>query len=259
MSDRKAALNVFLAIAAVLWSSVFLRGMQAKPDLRVTELLVDKVQSENVPLRLRVAVAIKNFGATTPSGFTVRLYYKTKSGDPYVALFDFHSGIRQANGGDRWEKTFDFQEGGTYYFKAEADPENQIPESAEGNNTKTLAKSFTAGTPDLAVANLAAKFVSVTPTGAHARIDWDVENIGDGKAVGTFVTVLRVSKNGANFAELARFSRTSLDKGKSFHFFKDITYSDVRSLRFMVVTDATNVIHERGQTNNTAYTQTIKP
>jgi hypothetical protein len=115
------------------------------------------------------------------------------------------------------------------------------------------------GTPDLSVANLAAKFVSVTSSSAHARIDWDVENIGDGKAVGTFVTVLKVSKNGSSFAELARFTRTSLDQGKSFHYFKDVTYSDVRSLRFMVVADATHIIHERGEGNNTAYTETIKP
>ena len=36
---------------------------QAKPDLRVTELAVEKVTTMNVPLRVNVTVAIKNFGA----------------------------------------------------------------------------------------------------------------------------------------------------------------------------------------------------
>jgi hypothetical protein len=86
-----------------------------------------------------------------------------------------------------------------------------------------------------------------------------VENIGDGEAQGSFVTVLKVSKDGSGFAELARFTRTSLDKGKLSLFFKDVKYASVRSVRFMIVADATNVIHERNQTNNTVYSETIKP
>ena len=234
-------------------------GAQAKPDLRVTELLAEKVTTDTVPLRLRVTLAIKNFGASTGGGFKTRLYLKRKISDPFAPLQEFQSGARSTNGGDRWQKTFDFQEGGSYYFKAEVDADNQIAETAEANNTKTLTKTFQGGIPDLSVANLTARFVSVTSSSAHARIDWDVENIGDGKAVGSFVTVLKVSRNGGSFAELARFTRTTLDRGKSFHYYKDITYSDVRSLRFMVVADATHVIHERGEGNNTAYSETIKP
>lgn len=259
MRNRRFALRIVVAVAILVPSTAILVRSQAKADLRVTELSAVKVPSETVPLRVRVTVEIRNFGASTASSFTTRLSYKTSSSAPYAALNDFHSAVRLPNGGDRWEKTFDFQEGGTYYFKAETDADKQIAESLEGNNTKTLVKSFVGGTPDLAVKNLAAKFVSVTSSSAHARIDWDVENIGDGKVVGSFVTVLKVSKNGSNFAELARFTRTNLDKAKSLHFFKDITYADARSLRFMVVADATNAIHERSQNNNTVYSETIKP
>jgi len=259
MKHQLAVLGIILAGIAGNVSAAGSAGAQAKPDLRVTELLAEKVTTDNVPLRLRVTLSIKNFGASTGGGFVTRLYLKTKSSDPFAPLQDFQSGVRSTNGGDRWQRTFDFQEGGTYYFKAEVDADKQIAETAESNNTKTLTKTFLGGTPDLSVVNLAARFVSVTSSSAHARIEWDVENVGDGKAVGSFVTVLKVSKNGSSFAELQRFTRTTLDRGKNFHFYRDVTYSDVRSLRFMVVADATHVIHERGEGNNTAYSETIKP
>jgi subtilase family serine protease len=259
MSLCKVVFGSLLCAAIVSVSTAVPAAAQAKPDLRVLELTVDQVQTTNVPLRLKATIQIKNFGATTPSDFTTRLYYKTKSSDPYTALQDFHSGVRQPNGGDRWDKTFDFQEGGTYYFKAEADADKKIPESLEGNNIKTLTRNFAAGTPDLTIANVAAKFVSVSSSSAHARVDWDVENTGDGKAAGLFVTVVKVSKNGAGFVELARFSKSDLAKGGSLHYFKDVTYADARSLRFMIVVDETHVIHERNENNNTAYSDTIKP
>jgi len=158
----------------------------------------------------------QNFGATTSGGFKTRLSYRTKSTAPYTPLYDFQSAVRQLNGGDRWTRTFDFQEGGTYTFKAEVDADKQIAETAEGNNTRTLAKSFVGGTPDLTVKNVVAQFKSVTASAARARVDWDVENAGDGKATGSFVIALKVSKNGGGFAELARFTKAGLAQGQAF-------------------------------------------
>jgi len=88
---------------------------------------------------------IKNVGATTSGAFKTRLSYRTRAPRPTRRSYDFNSGVRQPNGGDHWDRTFDFQEGGTYTFKAEVDADKQIAESAEGNNTKTLAKSFAGG------------------------------------------------------------------------------------------------------------------
>lgn len=259
MSHRILAGCVICSITICVLPAAPWASAQAKPDLRVTELLAERVTSAGVPLKVKVTLGIKNFGATTPSGFTTRLTYKTKGSAPYHTLYDFHSGVRAMNGGDRWERVFDFQEGGTYYFKADADVDKQIAEFAEGNNTRTLFKTFPAGTPDLALANLNAQFTSVTSSIARVRVEWDVENIGDGKAAGSFVAVLKVSKNGASFAELARFPRSNLDAGKRFHYIKEATYSDVRSLRFMVYVDATHTIRERNENNNAGYTQTIRP
>jgi subtilase family serine protease len=259
MCTRALAFCILSALVATVSPIMVWASTQAKPDLRVVGLTVEKIQVDNVPLRVKVTLEIKNFGATTSGGFTTRLSYRTKSTEPYTSLYDFQSGTRQVNGGDRWDRTFDFQAGGTYYFKAEVDANKQIAESAEGNNTKTLAKSFVGGTPDLTVKNVVAQFKSVTSSAARARVDWDVENAGDGKATGSFVIALKVSKNGTNFAELARFTKAGLDKGQTYHYFKEVSYSDVRSLRFMIVVDATNTIHESHEGNNSAYSETIHP
>jgi hypothetical protein len=162
----------------------------------VMELSVEQIHVTTVPLRVKVDLQIRNFGATTHGGFTTRLSYKTKSSAAYTTLYDFHSATRAPSGGDRWTRSFDFQQGGTYYFKAEVDADKQIAESAEGNNVKILVKNFASGTPDLTVKNVSASFRSVTSSAARARVEWDVENVGDGNASGSFVMVLKVSKNG---------------------------------------------------------------
>jgi hypothetical protein len=259
MYTRALAFCIFSALVANVLPAMVWASTAAKPDLRVVELSAEQIQVSTMPLRVKVTLEIKNFGATTPGGFTTRLSYKTKSTESYAPLYDFRSAVRQLNGGDRWDRTFDFQKGGTYYFKAEVDADKQIPETAEGNNTKTLVKSFVGGTPDLILKNVVAQFKSVTPSMARARVDWDVENAGDGKATGSFVIALKVSKNGSSFAELARFTKAGLDQGQTSHYFKEVSYSDVHSLRFMIVVDATNTIHESHEGNNTAYSETIKP
>jgi subtilase family serine protease len=259
MDTRTLALRLLWAGLAYVLPTLVWASPQAKPDLRVVELSVEQIQVSTVPLRLRVTLEIKNLGATTPGGFKTRLSYRTKSTAPYTPLYDFNSGVRQPNGGDRWNRTFDFQEGGTYYFKAEVDADKQIAESAEGNNTKTLVKSLVGGTPDLTVKNVVAQFKSVTPSAARARVDWDVENVGDGKATGSFVTALKVSKNGGSFAELGRYPKAGLGQGQSVHYYKEVSYADAHSLRFMIVTDATNAVHESHEGNNTAYSETVRP
>ena len=259
MDTRTLALRILSAGVAYLLPAMVWASPPAKADLRVVGLSVEQIQVSTVPLRVKVTLEIKNFGATTSGGFKTRLSYRTKSTAPYTPLYDFNSGVRQPNGGDRWARTFDFQEGGTYYFKAEVDADKQITETAEGNNTKTLVKSFVGGTPDLTVKNVAAQFKSVTASAARARVDWDVENAGDGKATGSFVTVLKVSKNGRSFAELGRYTKAGLGQGQSAHYFKEVSYADAHSLRFMILVDATNTIHESHEGNNTAYSETIRP
>jgi hypothetical protein len=259
MDTRTLAFRIFLALVMSIPPAVVSASPQAKPDLRVTELSVEQIHVTTVPLRVRVNLQTRNFGATTHGGFTTRLSYKTKSSAPYTTLYDFHSATRAPNGGDRWSRSFDFQEGGTYYFKAEADADKQIAESAEGNNIKILVKNFASGTPDLTIKNVSASFRNVTPSAARARVEWDVENVGDGNASGSFVIVLKVSKNGTNFVELGRYTKMGLARGQAVHYSREMSYADVRSLRFMIVADANHVLHERNESNNTAYSQSIRP
>jgi len=78
------------------------------------------------------------------------------------------------------------------------------------------------------------------------------------EATGSFVIALKVSKNGSSFAELAR-TQGGARPGSKRSLFQRVSYADARSLRFMIVVDATNTLHESHEGNNTAYSETIRP
>jgi subtilase family serine protease len=242
---------------------VFLAGQVAvpatKPDLKVTELTAERISTMSVPLRIDIHLHIKNVGiGSGATQFVTRLYYRMHSNESWQTLYDWSSGALAANGGATYTRTFDFTEGGTYYFKAEVDANNNVMESSESNNTKTLTKTFSAGTPDLTVANLVASELNRPTSGSmRIKIDWDVENIGDGKASGSFVTVLYVSKNTGSYAEVQRYTRSNLEKNGSLHFSRTASYSNFNSLRFKVMTDETHKIQERQEGNNTVHSNSV--
>jgi subtilase family serine protease len=231
----------------------------AKPDLTVSSILAERVETLLVPLRLKVTVKVKNQGRAYAQHFNCRLFYRLSSSAPWQELDTWH------RDGLNLSQTFshvtqrDFTAGGTYYFKAQADCDLELSESSEGNNIRYYSKSFTAGTPDLVVNNLAASIVSVSSSGTWSvKVEWDTENIGDGKAVGSFVTVLKSSVNGAAFSEVQRYTLYSLDKGLKHHYTRTISYSGIQSVRFQVKADDTFKIHERNETNNISYSETLR-
>jgi hypothetical protein len=230
-----------------------------KPDLKVTELTAEKLTTTTVPLRIKVALRILNAGTTTGAvTFKTRLSYRRSSTAAWETLYDWSSGALGPNGGAYYSRTFDFTEGGIYYFKAEVDADKNVTEYSEGNNTKTLTETFAAGTPDLTPTNLAAAITSTTSSGtSYVKVEWDVKNIGDGKAAGSFVTVLYVSRNSGSYAEVQRYTRYNLDKNLSLHFSRSAPYTDFNSLRFRVITDATYLIHERQEGNNTLHSNVV--
>ena len=252
-----------LVLAAVLGflsvSTVPRLEALTKPDLKVTELTAEKQTTMSVPLRVKVALRILNVGTSTGAvTFQTRLSYKTSSSAPWQPLYDWSSGALGPNGGAYYSRTFDFQEGGTYYYKAEVDADNNVVEYSDGNNTKTLTKTFTAGTPDLTPQNLVAAITSTTSSGtSYVKVEWDVKNIGDGKAAGSFVTVLYVSRNSGSYAEVQRYTRSNLDKNISIRFSRTATYTGFNSLRFKVITDATHVVTERMEGNNTLHSNAV--
>jgi hypothetical protein len=231
-----------------------------KPDLRVTELTLTQVATTSVPLRIKVRVAIKNYGESTGAARSVtRLSFRKTSSAPWQKLNEWAAGAVARNGGANYEKTFDFQEGRLYFFLAEVDAAKSVSETSETNNTRTTSRSFNAGTPDLTVQNLAATLNSVSSTGTWSvKVEWDVKNAGDGKAAGSFVTVLSVSKNGGGYSEVQRYTRSNLDAGRSTHISRTGSYSDLTSLKFKVEADATHGIHERAEGNNIAYSETLR-
>jgi subtilase family serine protease len=257
---KKAAL---VAIpAAVIWSLLSINLLQGtvtpKPDLIVNELTISRIASDTIPLRVHIDVRIKNRGNIhTPSVTCLtRLYYRLHSTDPWQTLHDFSSGSLPAGSSTHFSQDFDFTTGGTYTFKAEVDAGQAIAESSESNNTKTATKTFAAGTPDLTVENLTAATVQVLANGNwKVQVEWDVKNIGDGKAQGSFTTVLKVYKDSSvSGADLKSFSRSNLEAGHSLHFSKTTIFTNVHSLSFKVVADSSDKIHEKREDNNSAQT-----
>ena len=230
-----------------------------KPDLTIASISAEPVETTLVPLRLKVTVVVKNQGRAYAQHFNCRLFYRLSSSAPWQELETWH------RDGLNISQTFshviqrDFTEGATYFFKAQADCDLELSESSEGNNIRYYSKSFTAGTPDLVVSNLVASILSVSSSGTwRVKVDWDVENIGDGKAVGASVTVLKSSVNGAAYSEVQRYTLYSLDKGLKHPYTRTISYSGIQSVRFQVKADDLNKIHERNESNNISYSETLR-
>jgi subtilase family serine protease len=260
----KKTVLIVIATATLLslFSANLLRGTtQPKPDLVVSEMTATQIPSNTVPLRVRIDLVILNRGtAPTPSSpWITRLYYRLHSSDPWQTLHDFSRGALSAGSSAHFSQDFNFTSSGTYVFKAEVDAGKTIAESSEGNNIKTISKTFAAGTPDLVVTNLTATTIQLYPNGNwKVKVDWDVNNNGDGKAKPSFTTLLRVYKDSSVSGEdLQSYNRSNLESGHSLHFSKTITFSNVHSLRFKVVTDSNDTIHEKREDNNSAHTPTL--
>ncbi len=230
-----------------------------KPDLRCAELTADRLTTTEVPLRVKVHLKVKNFGPGNSNEFVSRLSYRKGSGS-WITVHDYASGFTPVNHGAEWNPHIDLTEGGTYTFKVEVDVNKVITEVSEGNNTKTLTKTFPAGTPDLTVTDVDAQITRVASNGTvYTKVMWKVTNIGDGKATGSFVTVLKVSKNSGPFVELSRYTRSNLLAGASSSFTSTPSFTNVNKLKFRIETDATNVVQERSNSNNTADSGVLQP
>lgn len=253
-------LVALLAAAALATAATASTPPRPKPDLRCPELTAEKVETIEVPLRVRVFLKVRNFGPGNSEAFVSRLSYRKGSSGTWNAVRDFQCPFSPPNGGAQWHEIVDLGEGGTYTFKVEVDPSHAITEVSEGNNIKTVTKTFSAGTPDLTVTNVDAQITRTAANGAvYAKVTWDVNNTGDGKAAGSFVTVIKVSKNGGSFVELARSTRSNLLARAATHFTDNHSFTGVSKLKFRIETDATHVIHERSESNNSADSGVLQP
>lgn len=250
-----------LILCMVLWAVAGAVGAAnpPKPDLRCTALSVEKVETKEVPLRVRVHLEVHNKGVGSNPHYAARLVYRKGSSGPWTTVKEFPLPPGPSGGGAIWNPVVDLQEGGTYTFKVEVDFANQVSESNEGNNSKSITKTFQGGTPDLVVENVVAGITRTAANGAiSTRVTWDVRNIGDGKADGLFVTVLKVSKDGGPFVELARKSKSNLNAGAKVQFTQNHNFTSVKKLKFRIETDATRTIHEHSESNNDADSQVVQ-
>jgi hypothetical protein len=234
-----------------------------KPDMRISEMTVERVNTVSVPLRVKVRLRTHNYGDSTgAASFVTRLSYRQKSSDPWQPLQEWTSGAVGSGGGAIYEKTFDLPITGyvSLTFQGLVDATNKVDESSESNNTRTTSKSFYAGVPDLTIENLTAAITSVSSSGTwNTRVEFDLANVGTGRAVGSCVTVLKVSKSSGSFAELSRWTSSNLDPGKKVHYTKTSSFSNVTSLKFQAVADEIHQITEVSQSNNTVTSSVIKP
>jgi outer membrane receptor protein involved in Fe transport len=133
----RKALVLFVSLILVLSISSLLSSasQEGKPDLKIGEFKVMKVETQEVPLRLDIFLSIRNTGNTAaPENFVVSLFYRTSLNDPWLKLQDFSSRSLAVNESEQFTKTFDFEKSETHFFKAELDVNNEIAESNEENN-----------------------------------------------------------------------------------------------------------------------------
>lgn len=225
----------------------------SKPDLKVLNLNISRIETRSALLRLDVKISISNSGKSISSeNIVARVYYRIGQNGTWNQLHDFSIlGIGE-NKTREVSKNFDFNEAGNYYIKVEVDPDNQIDELSESNNTKIFPKFFEAGIPDIIISNLKAEIIKENTSGSkQIKVEWDIENICDGTVKESFVTVLYMSNNNGPFSEVQRYTKSNLKPGQKFHITKTLTHGDFRSLRFKVVADETKKVFEKTSQNNT--------
>ena len=182
----RTALPLAAALALSLLAALPCAAAEDLPDLRMEQVAVEQLRSVSVPLRLQIAVMIKNHGG--PAGAAphiTRLSYRQKGSDPWQTLEEWRGTPLGRGARARYEKVFDFPLTGRVRltFRAEVDAGGSLEERSEGNNAKTLTRHFTAGIPDLAVEDLEAGLVRVDARGVwKCRVAFDVANTGTGPA-----------------------------------------------------------------------------
>ena len=260
MTRKTLALSALLALTVL---TSLAAAAEDAPDLRLTAFTVDQVRSVSTPLRLKIAIMMKNYGAPTgDTPYVTRLTYRQKRSDPWQTLEEWEGNPLANGGGARYEQYFDLPLTGrvTLTFRATLNADGSLKEKSRRSNAKTLTQSFHAGVPDLAVENLEAGLVEVTSGGAwKSRVEFDVANVGTGRAEGTFLTVLKVCKSGGGYTELARWSISNMAPGAKRHFKKTASFAEVESLKFFVSVDEGQAIMEKENQNNTAYSDLVEP
>jgi hypothetical protein len=233
------------------------------PDLRVWQLTVEQIPSVSVPLRLKVAVMIRNDGGPTGKApHVTRLSCRQKGSDPWQTLEQWNGTPLLTGGIARYEKVCDFPLTGRarLTFRAEVDAGGSLEERSEGNNAKTVTGRFIAGVPDLAVEDLEAGLVKVDDHGAwKCRVAFDVANVGTGPAGRAFEVTLKVRKDEGGYSEMARWTVSGLAPGERRRFRRNARFEGVESLLFSVSVDPRGAVLEKAKENNLDTSDVVEP
>jgi len=144
----RRALVLFVSLILVLSISPLLSfaSQEGKPDLKIGEFKVIKVETQEVPLRLEIFLSVRNSGnAAAAKNFFISLFYRTSPSDSWLKLQDLSSGPLGINESAQFIKVFDFEKSETHFFKVVLDANNEIGESNEENNISYTDTSQYAG------------------------------------------------------------------------------------------------------------------
>lgn len=240
-------------------------GAEAKtgprPDLVILDLRTERLETQKVPLRIKVTLRIGNSGAGTGSrAFVTQLSFRRRSSDAWTPLERFTvKGLGQGEA-KRWVKIYDFPKGGTLSFRAEIDTGRVFSETVESNNIRVLTRTYDTGKPDLCVKDLNCSILQGVGSGELTlRVTWEVHNAGTGEVKIPFVTVFQASKDGGEFETIKRYMHRNLDVGGSLGFRKDLVYQGLRSIQFRVMTDEGRQTGDSNPHNNTLKGKVLRP
>ncbi len=144
---KKVLVLFFYAILVLSINPILSSASQErKPDLRISEFKVIKVETQEVPLRLEIFLSVRNSGnGVADKNFVISLFYRTSPSDPWLKLQDLSSGPLGINESAQLSKVFDFEKRETHFFKVELDANSEISESNEENNIEYTDTSQYAG------------------------------------------------------------------------------------------------------------------
>ena len=230
-------------------------------DLRVEVVTVPATAQSGDAIDLSWRVVNAGTIATNPASWVDRIYLSADdvydSGDMLLGSFTRNGALGPgANYTMQIALTLPNGIAGNYHVFVRTDAGNAIYESVdEGNNTgRSLAPILVTlkPSPDLQVLDMAGPLAG--QTGQSVSVSWTVTNAGNGGATGPWVDSLYISSTGsvAGGTLLATVPRTALAVGGSYTASAEVVIPSLADgdYRFVLVTDATNVVYEHNAESN---------
>jgi subtilase family serine protease len=268
MSYRESGLRTYAYLLNVGTSTQFTRGLDlldyedvGAPNLGIRSLLVSP-SSPTAGDTATASAIVENSGSESSGAFTAALYLSADnvidSADRELSREVLSSIAAGATGSYSSSVTIPASESGSMYLILEVDPDNDVIESAESNNTRSRSVTIIgSGAPDLSMGSTAVSSSSPSP-GDTISVSGDIDNTGSA-ATGTYTVGTYLSSN-ATFDSgdtlLSSWSEASLSAGSSTTYNENVAIpsSSGGSYYLLVVADPAGATGDSSTSNNTSAT-----